>query len=237
MSSLRSSAGGRIPAGSIMTNERARNRQQRPVDPPPVGAAHEEVLGVREVRDRADALGPTGRGCRSGRRRSVAAARRPRRRGPRSASSASISPGRWKPSSENETTSQRAPGPLDQVGQRRSGLPAQVVGALARAAVGALARDPVVVGRVPPHERLPHVVVAEVGVLVVGRVDVRQVDPVQLGGQLVRVGAGHPPRRPRRPRPARAARARLRPAAPTASGRPSARRRWSRPGRRPRRGS
>jgi hypothetical protein len=38
-----------------MTNERARNRQQRPVDPPPVWAAHEKVLGVREVRDRADA--------------------------------------------------------------------------------------------------------------------------------------------------------------------------------------
>ena len=37
-----------------MTNERARNRQHGAVDSAPVGAAHEEVLGVREVRDGAD---------------------------------------------------------------------------------------------------------------------------------------------------------------------------------------
>src|SRR4249919_1941380 len=54
MSSLRSKAGGRIPAGSIMTNERARNRQEGAIEPVPVGAADEQVLRVREVRHRPD---------------------------------------------------------------------------------------------------------------------------------------------------------------------------------------
>src|SRR5690242_11746392 len=53
MSSLRCSACGRIPVGTIMTNERTRNRHEGAFDPAPVGAAHEEVLGVLEVRDRA----------------------------------------------------------------------------------------------------------------------------------------------------------------------------------------
>jgi hypothetical protein len=32
-----------------MTNERARNRHERAVEPPAVGAAHEEVLGVAHM--------------------------------------------------------------------------------------------------------------------------------------------------------------------------------------------
>src|SRR5881394_2256033 len=54
MSSLRCSACGRIPAGTIMTNERARNRHERAIEPPAVGAADEEVLRVSQMRDGAD---------------------------------------------------------------------------------------------------------------------------------------------------------------------------------------
>src|ERR671935_2441663 len=55
MSSLRCSACGRIPAGPIMTNERARNRHDCSIQSPAVGAAHEQMLGVAHVGDGADA--------------------------------------------------------------------------------------------------------------------------------------------------------------------------------------
>src|ERR1039458_7033023 len=42
--------------------------------------------------------------------------------------------------------------------------------------VGPLARNPVVVGRVPADEGLPDVVVGEVAVLVVRRVEIREID-------------------------------------------------------------
>ena len=59
--------------------------------------------------------------------------------------------------------------------------------------VGALARDAVVLGLVPRDQRLPHVVVREVAVLVVRRVEVREVEATRArSGQLDRVAAVDP---------------------------------------------
>ena len=66
----------------------------------------------------------------------------------------------------------RAREPLDDPRQRVRGLAPPVERALRRPAVDALAGDAVVLGRVPADQRLPHVVVREVGVLVVRRVEV-----------------------------------------------------------------
>jgi len=63
----------------------------------------------------------------------------------------------------------------DQLGKRVVVLRLAVEGALALPTVGALLGDAVDGGSVPPHERLPNVIVAEVGVLVVGRIDVGDV--------------------------------------------------------------
>src|SRR5436190_16445165 len=137
MSSLRSSAGGRIPAGSIMTNERPRNRQQRAVDAAPVGATHEEVLRVREMRHGANASA----------RRIVDADPGADVARPRHSHRADVAtPGEQRRDLAGPVEAlvrerdhkPAGPGLLDQVGQRRPGLPAQVVGALSRAAVGAL---------------------------------------------------------------------------------------------------
>src|SRR3954471_18351746 len=145
ISSLRRSTGGRIPAGSIMTNECARNRHEGAVDAAPVGAAHEEMLGVREVRDRADAAA-------GGVVDADPGADIPR---PRHGDRADVAtPGQKRfdlvgpvESLVRERDEEPAsPGPLDQVGERRPGLAAEVVGALSRAAVGPLAGDAVVVG-------------------------------------------------------------------------------------------
>src|SRR6476620_3246984 len=124
MSSLRSSAGGRIPAGSIMTNERARNRQQGVIEPVPVGAAHEQVLRVREVRHGADAAAGWVVDADPG----ADVAR------PRHADGADVAPpgeerldlaGAVKPLVRERDHEPAGTGPLDQVGERRSGLPAQ----------------------------------------------------------------------------------------------------------------
>src|SRR6476619_4289217 len=129
MSSLRSSAGGRIPAGSIMTNERARNRQHGAVDSAPVGAAHEEVLGVREVRDGADTPprgvvnadpGPDVARPRHGDRTHMAAPGEQRL----------DLVGTVEALVRERDDKPARPDPLDQVGERRPGPAAQVVGAL-----------------------------------------------------------------------------------------------------------
>ncbi len=57
------------------------------------------------------------------------------------------------------------------------------------ARVDALARDPVVLGGVPRDQRLPHVVVGEVPVLVVRRIEVGEVARRQRGGHVERVAA------------------------------------------------
>ncbi len=64
----------------------------------------------------------------------------------------------------------------DQLGQGCRGGALRVVRAAGGAAVDALVCDAVTRGRVPANERLPEVVVREVGVLVVGRVDVDEID-------------------------------------------------------------
>src|SRR6476620_2870330 len=125
MSSLRSSAGGRIPAGSIMTNERARNRQQGVIEPVPVGAADEEVLRVREVRHGPDPAagwvvdadpGADVARPRHGDRADVAALCEQR-----------LDLVRPVEALVRERDEQpRCPGALDQVGQGRKGLPPQV---------------------------------------------------------------------------------------------------------------
>ena len=66
-----------------------------------------------------------------------------------------------------------------------------LVGRVAR--VDPLARLPVVVGVVPGHQRLPDVVVGEVAVLVVGRVEVGQVELAQRLDHFGRIGPDGPP--------------------------------------------
>ena len=61
------------------------------------------------------------------------------------------------------------------------------------AGVDPLARDAVVRGGVPRHERLPHVVVREVPVLVVRRVEVGEVELAEGARHVDRVGADRPP--------------------------------------------
>ena len=72
----------------------------------------------------------------------------------------------------------------DRSAQRIRHLALAVEHALGRVVAGVepLAGDPVVLGPVPRHDRLPHVVVGEVPVLVVGRVEVGEVDVTELGG-------------------------------------------------------
>ena len=70
-------------------------------------------------------------------------------------------------------------------------------------AVDALARDAVVLGRVPRDQRLPDVVVREVAVLVVGRVEVREIERPERARRLARVA---PDRRAPARRAARARR-------------------------------
>ncbi len=81
----------------------------------------------------------------------------------------------------------------DEAGQSRRSAPARVVGASPLSTVQPLVGDAVALGRVPADDGLPDVVVGEVGVLVVRRVDVDEID-VELGRELVRVeprdGAG-----------------------------------------------
>ncbi len=55
------------------------------------------------------------------------------------------------------------------------------------ACVDALARDAVVLGSIPRDERFPDVVVREVAVLVVRRIDVREVEGTEAAHQLARV--------------------------------------------------
>ena len=69
-------------------------------------------------------------------------------------------------------------GRVDRREELREGLAAatlRVEGALALAAVDPLARDPVGLGVIPADQGLPDMVVAEVRVLIVGRVDVDDV--------------------------------------------------------------
>ncbi len=82
-----------------------------------------------------------------------------------------------------------------QLGESSGCLPAGVVTALSVAAVDPLARDAVLLGGVPADERFPHVVVGKVGMIVVGRIDVHEVD-IEVRCELVRVLAKHRSRRP-----------------------------------------
>src|SRR5262249_52834164 len=72
---------------------------------------------------------------------------------------------------------------LDDAPQAREALAARVEGAAPLAAVDAFAGGAVDLGLVPEHERFPDVVVPEVGVLVVGRVEVGDVGAQARGGQ------------------------------------------------------
>jgi len=83
-----------------------------------------------------------------------------------------------------------------QLGESSGRLPAGVVTALSIAAVDPLARDAVLLWRVPADERFPHVVVGEVGMIVVGRIDVHEVD-IEVRCELVRVLPKHRSRRAR----------------------------------------
>ena len=182
---------------------------------------------------------PSGCGCRSARRRSGASRTRSTSTWPCTAhmsrSSSSADPRlvvvrharRLAPARRAITWRER-------VGHR----PPAVEHALGRvvAGVDALAGHAVVLGRVPRHQRLPHVVVGEVAVLVVRRVEVGEVARRRASratsSASPRTAAPAPGEQLRHPQ-----RERLRTsAAPTASRRPSARRWWSRPGRRPRSG-
>jgi len=86
------------------------------------------------------------------------------------------------------------PDPGDEPGQGPGHLATAVEHALGGlvAGVDPLAGDAVVLRGVPAHEGLPHVVVGEVAVLVVGRVEVGQVHGLQLVDDLRGVGAQGP---------------------------------------------
>ena len=87
------------------------------------------------------------------------------------------------------------PDELDEAAQRPRHLGAGVEDALGGrvAAVEPLAGDPVVLGSVPGDQGLPDVVVGEVPVLVVGRVEVREVHLVEQLDELAGVAAHRRP--------------------------------------------
>ena len=168
----------------------ARSRRRTPrADRGAVGPADHQPLGGADVRDAAHAL--AGRVVDADARADVARhVDRQGRHVPALASSSATWAGSWKPSSLTEQDhpgrGQRADERLERVPRRRGA----VEGAAGRAAVDPLARHAVGLGAVAADDGLPHVVVREVGVLVVGRVEVGRVDAVE--------GA-----RPARGRPAR----------------------------------
>ena len=149
------------------------------VDERPLARA-DHVLDVAQVRHLADLLARRDCGCRSARRRSGASRTRASRTAPPRAAAHRLELVDRRPTTRCCTTRRRAR--RRRRGSRSrsaSGIAAPVVEhALRRrvARVDALARDAVVLGRVPRDERLPHVVVREVAVLVVRRVEVREVE-------------------------------------------------------------
>ena len=88
-------------------------------------------------------------------------------------------------SSLYDSTTTRARTSRDHPRERVGHLAPAVERALGRgvARVDALARHAVVLGRVPRHQRLPHVVVREVAVLVVRRVEVGEVDTARASAR------------------------------------------------------
>ena len=166
-----------------------------------IRAAHDEPLGRAHVRDRARRARRPGCGCRCGRPRSAARRSPARPRGRARASSSATSAGSWKPSSLTDRITQGVgerprPGPTSAA----HGVARAVEGAARGAAVDPLARDAVGLRAVAADDGLPHVVVREVGVLVVGRVEVGAVDarPARARGRCAS-RARHLARRARRP--------------------------------------
>ncbi len=123
----------------------------------------------------------------------------------------------------------------ERVGHQPTPVEHALGGVVAR--VDALARHAVVLGRVPRDQRLPHVVVGEVAVLVVRRVEVREVALGQRRRHVERVAAARATPVPGEQLGDAQRERQERTRSPTASRTPSARRWWSRRGRPPRSGS
>ena len=142
------------------------------------GPADSETLEVAQVRDAGPPCARTGRGCRSERRRSASSRTRaaPRARGART-----WPRGRHRPSQDSslqDTTTTVASmfSTISRQGGGHGRLRVEVAARGGVLRVDALAGDPVVGRRVPADQGLPDVVVREVAVLVVGRVEVGEVD-------------------------------------------------------------